>query len=296
MARSVLVLVLVSMGCAAPMADESIEDLNEYVAPETPDTFELDVGVLQTRGQLELDGQTYEFGLEQIGENSFDVFLQLHGLRLTLLLDRSLGVMEFDGYTADDASNTLVTPEDREAIETLVHAFDSLGEEVEVHVDVLRQVIGHWAEYNEAMPLLRQHLYEESRAVQGLCGSCRSYVKFSFDCNHGGWWTDRTTAYGYVRHFSAYSCASGTKWKKTGSGGSYCRSSDPDHFSTFEYGYGNCFARCGGGCGSSRRYTKDCGHHDLCVRSNHAISSAYCNDQLASASDDAVSSVNCTSC
>ncbi len=295
MGRSILVVLSVSMGCAAPMADAT-GGLTDYVAPPTPDTFELEVGELQTSGALELEGETYDFGLSQIDEDSFDVFLQLHGLRLTLLLDRPLGVMEFDGYAADDASNTLVTPEDREAIETLVHAFDSLGEEVHTHVDILRSVIGIWAEYNEAMPLLRQHLYEESRGVTGLCGSCKSYVKFSFDCNHAGWWADKTTAYGFVAHYSAYSCASGTKWKTSSGGSANCLSNDPDHFSSHEYGFGNCFARCGGGCGSARRYTMDCGHHDLCVRSNHAISSAYCNDQLASASDDAVSSVNCTSC
>ena len=85
-----------------------------------------------------------------------------------------------------------------------------------------------------------------------------------------------------------YSCSEDT-WYWNGSGWS-C--GEPDHWN-YPYEVGNCFGRCGQGCGGDHQYTKDCTDHDGCVRNGHVIASFWCDDEFTSASDDALGADDC---
>ena len=250
------------------------------------------------RGIFQYDGGEAEIGIDTIGPEMYDLFVEVNGMHLTMLVDRNGGVIEMDGYAAANGKTTQMSANDRTVLRGIFVAMDKLGvDKVPGHVRLLRKMIDHWGEHSPTIALQRQKLFDAKKTVTSLCGSCGSFVSFTHDCNTAGTGADATTAYGYVKHLAAYSgCAEGTKWA-TSSGGTFnCLASEPGHSTSYEYGKGNCFARCGAGCGTEKDYTKDCGNHDHCVRFGHADASAYCNDQLGSCTDDEASAPTCTAC
>jgi len=302
LARSVAVAyaALSLVACAGtadapePAEDEPVAEATGGVAGQ----LKLATTERAVRGLFQFDGGEAEIGIDSIGDDMFDLFAELNGMRLTMIVDRNGGVIEMDGYSAENGRTTQMSSRDRAVLRGVFVALDKLGvEKVPGHVRLLRKMIDHWSEHSPTIALRRQKLFDLKKTVSGLCGYCGMYVQFSHDCSTAGFWADSTTAYGLVKHIGAYSgCAEGTKWATTNGGTMYCLGSEPGHSTTYEYGMGNCFARCGAGCGSEKDYTKDCGNHDHCVRFGHADASMYCNDQLSSCTDDEASSTNCSSC
>lgn len=286
--------------CARPEAADEVPESEPIAVAEGGVAGELKLAVLEksVRGIFQHEKGIAELGIDVVGSDLYDIFVEANGLRLTMLVDRNGGVIEMDGYAAANGLNSQMSAEDRAIIRGMFVALDKMGVEgVANHVRLLRKMVDHWSEHTPTIALQRQKLFDLKKTVNALCTECKMYVKFSHDCSSGGWWADNTTAYGLVSHIGAYSgCAEGTKWSTTNGGTLYCLGSEPNHSTSYEYGKGNCFARCGGGCASEKDYTADCGNHDHCVRFGHADASMYCNDQLTSCSDDEAAWISCSSC
>lgn len=248
-----------------------------------PGTLALDVGDTRVLGTFEAtDGQVL-LGGEVIGTSVYDLWVEVHGMHLSLLVDFDAGVMEWDGYTADDGTPTQMTDEDRATLLELYVAMDALGNDNDL-LAFLRRKVGNWAEMSDTFDLTWQKLYDDERSVTSLCGSCGSWVTATHDCNHGSTGSDATSAKGLIKYEGALCGGDGSAYGTTSS--TSC-SGEPAGFATIEYFRGNCVGRCGPGCSSSdTQFTKDCLNHDSCTRGGHALASAYCDDQLTSCADD----------
>jgi hypothetical protein len=91
-------------------------------------------------------------------------------------------------------------------------------------------------------------------AYTSLCPYVNSYVYVT----HDDFWYNRddprTSFYAYLSMNPAGPCSDGTYFWKNNQWQCY----EPDHDSTVDYAYGDCFGRCGAGCGSSTQFTRDC--------------------------------------
>jgi hypothetical protein len=91
-------------------------------------------------------------------------------------------------------------------------------------------------------------------AYTSLCPHVNSYVYVT----HDDFWYNRddprTSYYAYISMTPAGPCSDGTYFWKNNQWQCY----EPDHDSTVDYAYGNCFGRCGASCGSSTQFTRDC--------------------------------------
>jgi hypothetical protein len=124
-----------------------------------------------------------------------------------------------------------------------------------------------------------------------ICDKLYTYV----EATHDDWWynrgDDKTTYYAFVAPYAACPSADGTYFWKNSQWQCYA----PDHDANVEYAYGDCFGRCGAGCGSggSGTYTYDCLDHDSCVRFGHSIASIWCDDEFTYTIDDYTFAPNC---
>jgi hypothetical protein len=128
-------------------------------------------------------------------------------------------------------------------------------------------------------------------AYTTVCDRLYTYVK----ATHDDWWYDRwddeTTYFAYVSPEPACSTGDGTYFWKNGAWQCF----EPDHDANVEYAYGDCFGRCGAGCGDNGKgsYTYDCLDHDSCVRFGHILASVWCNDEFATTIDDFAFAPSC---
>jgi hypothetical protein len=124
-----------------------------------------------------------------------------------------------------------------------------------------------------------------------LCSQLYTYVQATHDDFWYDRWNDKTTYNAYVAPYAACPAADGTYFWKNSQWQCY----EPDHDANVEYAYGDCFGRCGAGCGGNGQgtYTHDCLDHDSCVRFGHSLASFWCNDEFVSTLDDAAFAPNC---
>ena len=121
-------------------------------------------------------------------------------------------------------------------------------------------------------------------AYTTLCDRMNTWVATTHDDWDYGRWNDRTTYYAFVAPFPPCSDTSGTWFWKDNRWQCY----EPDHDPNVEFAYGECFGRCGAGCGDSGKgtYTYACLDHDSCVRFGHSLASFWCNDEFLATIDD----------
>jgi hypothetical protein len=91
-------------------------------------------------------------------------------------------------------------------------------------------------------------------AYTSLCSYINSYYYVTHDDFSYNRDDPRTSYYAYLSMTPAGPCSDGTYFWKNNNWQCY----EPDHDSTVDYAYGNCFGRCGAGCGTSRQFTRDC--------------------------------------
>ena len=126
-------------------------------------------------------------------------------------------------------------------------------------------------------------------AYTSICHLYGYYVATTHDDWNYDRWDDRSTYYALVSMHPGGPCSDDTYFCQNGA----WRCFEPDHSSTIELAYGQCFGRCGAGCGSNTQFTYDCLDHDGCVRFGHATASLWCNDEFSSTIDDAAFAPNC---
>lgn len=264
----------------APVADVTVD----------ADALRVDVTDTAAAGSLAARDGVVTFGVETVEPSVYDMWVEVHGMRLTLLVDTVVGVMEWDGYTAATGAPTQMTDADRATLLELYTALDVYGNDYE-HLALLRRKIGNWAETSDTMKLQWQKLFDRDRGYTSLCGSCGSWRSSTHDCNHGAKGSDATTANGLVKYQGALCGGDGSQYGTTSS--TSCIA-EPAGYTSIEYVRGNCMGRCGPGCSSGdTQFTQDCLNHDACVRGGHSLASGYCDDQLASCADDDSSAPHC---
>jgi hypothetical protein len=184
-------------------------------------------------------------------------------------------------------------------------------------LDVFSRSLTMWSEYPDTVPLRRTFVARGERrgALQSLCGqvnqagqgpSSPKYAWASHDCFKikGVFTTDcgplsGGCAYGndsstvenvFMSMHPGGSCENGTYFGFT-STSQLCFV--PDHDNRVEWAHGNCFGRCGDGCGGSTQFTQACLDHDACVRSGHWSATPGCDDEFLEAAVDWASASNC---
>ncbi len=280
------------MGCGAEGGQDSRPDL----------VIQQDTAL--SEGSLRVAGTRVFFRSAQVEEHVFDITVRFNGLTITALVDQARGVMEYDGYASENGVDTQMTAPDRAVLLAFSRGLDELGLDVATTTDMLRKFTNTWAEFPDTLALQRQTIAQTTRSYWSLCAYMNDYFSSHHDCNtcdfgsdectlgqvdtSGGW----TYYYGvgsYLSMDSDCGAADGAYFWKDGSWQCY----EPDHDTSVEYAYGNCFGRCGAGCGSSTQFTEDCNNHDECVRVGHDLASFWCDDQFAATTDDWASAPNC---
>lgn len=254
-------------------------------------------------GSYTLGEEVVVFSSREVEEGVFDIEVRLQGLTLSGLLDPANGVSSLDGFVTDTGENTQMLEHDRVLLDGLYGALNAElpnGAEAGEEARYLRRIVGLWAQNPDSVDLARLVLGEEGRGYTMLCsyakcngswtGTCNGiynwYYYAQHDCNKGGFsFTGNQQIAQLGNH---YSCSGDEYYMVNGSW--VC--GEPDHWVRPKV-VGNCFGRCGGGCGGDTQYTVDATNHDGCVRNGHALASAYCNDQFASASDDELYAPDC---
>jgi hypothetical protein len=252
-------------------------------------------------------GRQVDFTSRFVDTNVVEIVVELNAMTITSMVDFDSGVIEYDGFSSDTGDDTQILDDDRAVLAGLTDALDHLGLEVSEPVDKLRAFVNRWQEYPTELELQGLALMDEDRGWTSLCGYMNRYVRSSHDCTLGcpwynpfcsnsinSFWTDNTTVdWTYVSMHAAGPCSDGTYFDTSGNGSSWWRCYEPSHVSHDEGAYGNCFGRCGDGCGSNRQFTQDCLNHDECVRTGHSTGSESCIDQFESTADDWASAPNC---
>jgi hypothetical protein len=220
-----------------------------------------------------------------------DLEIEIEGLVIAVLADVKAGVFEFDGYAAADGSETQMLDDDRAALIELRDALDAYGPVPGSTLEMIRRFADTWAEFPSTLALRFERIAPpDPQVVYSICWAVNSYQSATHDCNQGDFWQDHTTTdYAWVSMDGAGPCGDGT-WFWNGQTWS-CY--EPNHDRNAEYAYGNCFGRCGAGCGGGTQFTWDCLDHDQCVRTGHSTASWWCDDQFVSASDDMLGAPNC---
>lgn len=254
-------------------------------------------------GTFTLGEEVIDFSSREVEPGVFDIEVRLQGLTLSGLLDPANGVSSLDGFVTETGDNTQMLEHDRMLLNGLYEALNAElpdGAEAGEPARYLRRSVGLWAQNPDSVDLTRLVMGEQGRGYTMLCsyakcngswtGTCNGYYNWYYyakhDCNKGGFsYTGNQQIAQLGNH---YSCSGDEYYMVNGSW--VC--GEPDHWVRPKV-VGNCFGRCGGGCGGDTQYTVDATNHDGCVRNGHALASAYCNDQFASASDDELYAPDC---
>lgn len=257
-----------------------------------------------TEGSLYVAGTRVAFRSENVEPRVYDITVRFNALTISALVDSARGVSEFDGYATDSGAETVMTEADRAVLLAFTRGLDELGLEVAAPTDMLRRFTSVWAEFPDTLELRRQTIAETTREYWSLCAYVNNYFSAHHDCSTCDWgqdactlgtvtvgstWTYYTGVGSWLGMDAACPYADGTNFWSGSSWSCY----EPNHATTPEYAYGNCFGRCGASCGSSKQFTEDCNNHDQCVRTGHDTASMYCNDQFISTTDDWSEAPNC---
>ena len=293
----------VAWGCAydaggAGSASEPLLDI-EVHADEVTGTFDNDMGSVYFESVV-LD-------------EAMEVTLELNGMFLTMTLDRASGVFDLDGFGADTGEDTQIVEEDIALVLAVERALSDIYD-AEANdspaLELLNRALTLWGQYSTVVPLTRTFHGRLDRS-SSQCGdvnrpgqgaSVKRWERATHDCGStagdcSNWygcerWDDNSTTDNvFMSMHPAGSCSDETFFG--GSSGSFsCY--EPSHPGGTEYAYGECFGRCGAGCGGGTIFTSDCRDHDHCVRLGHGIASGWCGDELTGATWDAVNGSNCS--
>jgi hypothetical protein len=288
--RALVLLAIVVTGCAGP-------------ATAPPTTGELSVTEESGRASGYFIDRSHDLGRVDfvshfVDTNVLDVEVRFHGLTLTWTVDYDSGVIEYDGFTSSNGANTQILEDDRALLLSFTRALDARGAHVGEPLSHVRSFTSTWAEFPASLDPQGQSLIQQNRSYTSLCSRMNTYYPATHDCWSGAcphWdgchdWDDASTLDGgaWLAMNGAGPCSDGTYFW-TGSWTCY----EPDHDPNIEYGYGDCFGRCGADCGSGTQFTVDCVNHDQCVRFGHDIASAWCDGEFSATIDDAASAPNC---
>jgi len=237
-------------------------------------------------GSLGSPDREFRFRSE-VAEGGFAVQVDFNGM--TIAIERAAdGWVSYDGIGAQDGGAVQMTDEDRAALLELTVTLDALGEDVVEPIERLRGFTNLWSEFPTHQSL-HGEVRTDFRAFTSLCGSVNTYR----EATHDDWDHDRgedaTTYSAYLSMHGAGPCSDGTYFWINGA----WRCEEPDHDPAVEFAYGDCFGRCGAGCGGGTQFTVDCLDHDSCVRFGHSITSLWCDDEFVSTIDDWASAPNC---
>lgn len=281
------ILSVSALGCTTQVSDPT-------PAPET-DSVEsalhiqkVDNGIVGTFSQDQL---RVDFSSKMVEPSVFDIVVTLNGMTITALVDQNKGLMEYDGFASDNGEDTQMGDPDRKGVLQLTRALDGLGETVDEPTRLLRGFTSTWAEFPSTLDMQLQAFAEQDKSYYSLCGYCGWYVQATHDCWDYDRNDDASTYYAHVSMLAGGSCSDSTYFWNGSSWICY----EPDHSTSVEYAYGDCFGRCGAGCGSSSQMTWDCLDHDSCVRFGHDMASFWCDDEFTSTVDDWAAAPNCGS-
>ncbi|TNE91744.1 MAG: hypothetical protein EP330_04210 [Deltaproteobacteria bacterium] len=234
-------------------------------------------------------------------DDVLDMTVELNGLTLTQVLDLDNGVAEYDGFTSHDGTETMMSLDDRALLKAFTARLDGVvGEELSDELVQVRRYASHWVEVPAGMDMRYQALTN----IEHSMSAC-AYVNDWARGTHDGWfednWDDDTTLDGIYLSMHGACAGSGgldeqaTLWWVNGAWS--CLGSEPDHSTSVEYAYGDCFGRCGGGCGSDTVFTWSCVDHDVCNRFGHSWSASippgHCSDEFAAAGIELATEPNC---
>lgn len=242
-----------------------------------------------------------DFTSRYVDRGVLEIVLEFHGMMITQLLDLESGVMELDGFAADNAEDTQMMVDDHALLLALSHAIDGLGADIDEPAAQVRDFASWYSEFPSGMDMQWLSLLPETRGASSLCWAINTYQGGT----HDGWlesnWSDKTTIDGVwiSRDGSCNAYTSddnqGTWWY---SGSWSCLGSEPNHSTSMENAYGDCFARCGSGCGGGNDFTYSCLDHDVCNRFGHSwaasLPGGHCADEFASAGAEMVSEPDCS--
>ncbi|QRK10352.1 hypothetical protein JQX13_09810 [Archangium violaceum] len=279
------------------------QDSGSAEAGRAADGLELTQEAGVVSGRFTQGGSEARFASREVEQGVYRIEVRQNGMTLTGLVDAVNGVSTLDGFAEESGQGTQMLDGDRELLSGLYAALNSqlpAGDAAAAEAKYLRRAVSLWSQHPTTVELQRTVMGEQGRGYTMLCsyakcngswtGSCGgSYNWYSYakhDCQHGGF--DSTINQQIAQLGNHGTCSGDEYYLRSGSW--VC--GEPDHWSRPKV-MGNCFGRCGGGCGGDTQYTLDATNHDGCVRNGHALASAYCDDQFASASDDEMYAPNC---
>jgi hypothetical protein len=260
--------------------------------PTTSVDFQLQTheqgGVLT--GSAVVNGATLSFEAHQISADATDLSYELGGLTFTYTVDKAGGVIETDGFATTTGADTQFGDADRANMLGLAHALDTVGKNASPLLALTRQVASGAADWPDSVDARREQYAVADRDYTSICWAVNSYQWVTHDCWDYNDWDDPSTLEGaWLSMNAAGPCDDGTYFWTGNQWVCY----EPDHDPNIEYAYGNCFGRCGDGCGSSTQFTWDCADHDSCVRTGHDTASFWCDDEFTSTLDDWALAPNC---
>lgn len=249
-------------------------------------------------GTFTLNSEKLEFSIVRQDADTYSATVKARALTLDATI--TPGGASYDGFATANGGETQITTEDRALLaafdKALVGKVTDLGPAGSREADLLVRTAATWAEWPSTLSLSRRALTEEGRSWTSLCGAVGNWATAQHDCcthwydpctSHNGYGGDgNAQVHGLVGNY----WGSGTTYYWTGSAWT---SNSYDH-AYWPYEGGDCFGRCGAGCGSGTAYTQDCHNHDSCVRNGHWIGSPYCDDEFTSTIDDALYATSCT--
>ena len=270
-------LTTATLACAGT-TEESTQS-----AAKTEGDLQLQVTDAKAAGVYTLGADKITFESKSVGDQIFEIDIKARGLVLDATIDFKNHTSSLDGFAAENGGDTQITEEDHALLDKFVKSLESMEKDPPAVAMLLRRVASVWSQTGSAMELERRIMGDEGRGYTSLCGSIGNVYRSSHDCWSGSWWSAKTSVYSYVGYWTdpTYYLRNGA-WSTS----SFDHASNPTE-------YGNCFGRCGGGCGSDQDYSVDCHNHDNCVRNGHVVTSSWCSDEFASASDDEMYAPNC---
>jgi hypothetical protein len=296
MAKSKWVLLAIAaaaVGCAASPDGGTTVTRDGLQIDETPDG---------ASGVYVHDGVEIRFSSTMLTPDVLDIVIEHSGMTLSYTADFSTGVAEFDGFVTETGEETQMLDGDRAILAALYAQLDELGADVSLPVEKLRGFANVWSEFPSTLELQghppvepdyahhrSDRWYEPWNGVQ-ICDHLNTYFPYAtHDCNRAGRGSDGNTV--DTVWLSFYNTG-GTTYRSDNGGGSWI-SSSVNHTGAYEHAWGDCFGRCGAGCGGGT-FTIHCLDHDQCVRdSDHVIYSWYCDDEFVGTTDDWSFAPNC---
>lgn len=291
-------ILLALAGCA--------EEGASIVETQGNDVLQADVQPLETRGTFDHEGQQLSFSTV-VREGVVEVSVELRGLVLFMTLDTENGIVDTDGYAAENGEDTQLLADDvamlRRFEKRLATTYSEHAETPSL--DYLSRAITLWSGVTPSFPLKHTYHGRFDRSAS-LCGdvnkpgqgvNTKKYIAATHDCMACHWlfgcnnWDDRSTVDKvFMSMHPDGSCGDDTYFG-TNTGNYSCY--EPNHDANVEYAYGGCFGRCGAGCGNTTQFTRACLDHDLCVRFGHSIADVFCADEFSGTGVDVAFAPNC---